>query len=147
MDAFEKNTERRGDCLIWTGSVTGAGYGQITVDGKRLYAHRYAWERANGPIPDGMSIDHREHCDTRCVEVKHLRIATHAQNIANRSGAQVNNKSTGVRNVKPNRKGFIVRIKKDGKERYFGTYPTIEEAAQVAREKRRELFGEFAGEG
>lgn len=106
-------------------------------------AHRFAWERENGPIPAGMVVDHRDHCNPACVEISHLREATIAQNIANRAGADRDNASTGVRNVYPNHDRFMVRIGK----KYIGTYLTLEEAATVAESARRELFGEFAGRG
>lgn len=145
-ESFAARTERRGECLIWTASKKG-GYGQIWTGSRVDLAHRYAWERENGPVPDGMVVDHREHCDRACVEVKHLRLATGGQNNANRAGANKSNASTGVRNVKPNGNGFEVAIQHQGKRRYFGTYPTVEEAAEVAEQKRAELFGEFAGKG
>src|SRR5699024_11332791 len=45
-------------CLIWTGVLDGSGYGRLRVNGRPVRAHRYAWEREHGPIPDGMFIDH-----------------------------------------------------------------------------------------
>lgn len=144
-EAFAARTERRGECLIWTGAVT-KNYGIIWVAGASRPAHVYAWERVNGSVPDGMLVDHRDHCDTRCVEVKHLRLATVGQNNSNRSGAMKRSR-TGVRNVSPSGAGFRVQIRKDGVLHQFGTYPTVEEAAKVAEEKRTELFGEFAGKG
>src|SRR5699024_9789742 len=67
-EAFAARTERQGDCLIWTGAKTG-GYGSIRVDGRAMGAHRYAWERENGPVPDGLVVDHYLFCDTACCEV------------------------------------------------------------------------------
>lgn len=142
---WDVSTERRGDCLIWTGDVQASGYGRIYVDGVRVPVHRYAWERANGPIPDGMVIDHTCHTPA-CVEASHLRPVTHARNMQNRSGAQ-RNSASGIRNVYRRKNGFAVQIQVNRKPVYFGTYATEREAAEVAEARRRELFGDFAGRG
>src|SRR5699024_11236648 len=55
-EAFARRTEWRGDCLFWPGSKTKHRNGRVYVNGKKQQAHRYAWERVNGPIPDGMFI-------------------------------------------------------------------------------------------
>lgn len=144
-ETFARRTRREGECLVWTGVLVGRGYGRFTVEGKAVMAHRYAWERVNGPVPEGMVVDHICH-NKSCVEIAHLRLATPGQNSANRSGAQKSHKSTGVRNVYPNKKGFRVTICKGRKLHHFGTYPTLDEAAKVADEKRREMFGEYAGD-
>lgn len=46
------------------------------------YAHRIVWEMHNGPIPEGMLIDHinGNAFDNRLLN---LRLATHAQNLQN----------------------------------------------------------------
>lgn len=60
-----------GPCLIYLGADNGNGYGQFRYNGRNGYAHRYAWERVNGDIPDGLTIDHL--CRVRrCVEVTHM---------------------------------------------------------------------------
>jgi hypothetical protein len=64
-----------GPCLIFTGADNGHGYGQFSYHGPRRtgYAHRYAWERVHGPIPEGLTIDHL--CRVRrCVELSHLEL-------------------------------------------------------------------------
>lgn len=62
-----------GPCLIFTGATNTGGYGQFRFNQRNGYAHRYAWERVNGPIPDGMTIDHL--CRVRrCVNVDHLEV-------------------------------------------------------------------------
>ena len=43
-ESFVGHTERRGECLIWTGYLKD-GYGQMRVGGRTTYAHHYAWER------------------------------------------------------------------------------------------------------
>ena len=69
-------------CLIWTGYVNPAGYGQIHVRGiGTMLIHRAVWEIHHGPIPPSMDICHS--CDNPpCVEDSHLSAAPHAQNMA-----------------------------------------------------------------
>lgn len=144
-DYFLSHTAWEKGCLIWTGGKTGNGYGLGSVEGKKKLAHRYAWERAKGPIPKGAFIDHI--CHTRaCVNVEHLRLTTNQQNTWNRSGATPDNVS-GFRNVARHGRGWRVVVTKDGVPHRFGTYPTVEEAAVVAEQARKDLFGDYAGRG
>ncbi len=70
-------------CLEWTASDDGkAGYGKLRWQGRMQYAHRLAWEDANGPVPEGMELRHRVCDNPPCIDVDHLAIGTHAQNIA-----------------------------------------------------------------
>ena len=70
---------RETDCLIWIGAANSKGYGCFGVDGVSQLAHRLVWEDVNGPIPDGMTIDHlcRVH---NCVKIDHLELVTQALN-------------------------------------------------------------------
>lgn len=54
-------------CWIWTACNRSDGYGDFTLDGKQINAHRYALELALGrSIPDGWKACHA--CDVRnCV--------------------------------------------------------------------------------
>ena len=141
--ALDDKTAPRGDCLVWTGNLDRAGYGLTKFKGKTVYVHRYAWERANGPIPDGMHIDHVCHT-TACIKVEHLRLATPTENARNRNGARADS-ATGVRGVFPDRGRFRVRVRADGVRRGFGTFDTLEEAREQAIKARAELFGTFSG--
>ena len=143
-EAFSVRTEWHGDCLVWVGSINASGYGQIKVEGRLVKAHRYAWERVNGPIADGMVIDHV--CWNRaCVNVDHLRLATPQQNRWNLSGAMKDRKHDLPRGVYHSREGYLAHVRAEGVRHYLGTYATPEEASAVAEAKRKELFGEFAG--
>lgn len=77
LDRFAPQIDKSGECWLWTGYRNQDGYG--TFGG--LGAHRIAWEREHGPIPAGMTIDHR--CRTRaCVRVDHLRLMTPSANFS-----------------------------------------------------------------
>lgn len=55
------------------------GYGEVLFRGRKMRAHRVAWERVNGPIPDGLVIDHV--CRERsCVNPDHLRAVSRRVN-------------------------------------------------------------------
>lgn len=61
-------------------ATAGKGYGQFWWRGKKQMAHRYSWERVNGPIPAGTQLDHM--CrNTFCVNPDHLQIVTQCENL------------------------------------------------------------------
>ena len=72
--------EREKGCIIWTGAVSGFGYGKINVDGDLLYVHRLAYEFAHGPVPEGLVVDHRCN-EKRCVNPDHLEAVTTYENL------------------------------------------------------------------
>jgi hypothetical protein len=63
------------------------GYVMHMVDGELKYEHRIVWENHNGPIPEGMQIDHinRIRDDNR---IENLRLVTPQQNHFNRSNVK-----------------------------------------------------------
>lgn len=85
-----------GPCWLWIGALTTWGYGLFRVDARTLVgAHRYAFERAYGPLPPGFEPDHRCHdwrtcpapepraCPHRaCVNPAHMRAVRRAGNNA-----------------------------------------------------------------
>lgn len=142
--AFAMRTERVNGCLLWVGAKTPGGYGAFRQAGTFYYAHRYAWERVNGKIPEGRVIDHACH-NRACVEIAHLRLATAEQNAWNKSGAYSNSR-TGVRNVSRTKYGtYYVQLHTGGDSYFLHGYADIESARRDAEALRAELFGEFAG--
>lgn len=69
-------------CWRWFGANNGKAEGKwYGIFGRpKMYAHRYAYERYVGPIPEGHVIDHR--CRHRwCVNPDHLKAVTNVMNL------------------------------------------------------------------
>lgn len=134
--------ERQGDCLVWTGRLVRGGYGIIKLqDGKTSKPiHKFVWEQEHGEVPFGLVVDHLCH-NRACCELTHLRVATNKQNAENRKGA-TRNAAVAIRGVSIHRKTgkFIAQVQHNNKRMYLGLYVTAEEAGEVARLKRLELF-------
>lgn len=142
VDRFWKYVDTTaGDCWLWTGGVSG-GYGLIREDApsrNKVGVHRLSYELANGPIPDGMVIDHRCHV-TLCVNPSHLRAVTSKQNREHVEGATRISKSgyLGVCEYIPG--WWRGKVKHLGQDHYTGRCGTPEEAAAACKALRNELF-------
>ena len=136
-ERFAARSSPSGGCTVWTGAKNQFGYGQIWTGERLVPAHRYAWERTNGPIPDGMVIDHL--CWNRaCVNVEHLRVVAQAQNNQNLSGARSDSKS-GVRGVRRHGNGWEARVQTGG-VKYSSKHPTLEDAEAWVTAMRTKLM-------
>lgn len=139
-ERFWKKVDKTGECWLWTAVCNSDHYGRFWHGGKMVLAHRVSYAWANGEIPEGMYVDHR--CHTRnCVRPDHLRLATHAQNLQNRRGAD-SDSATGVRGVHWDKRDqkFVAKVGLRGKKYLAGYFDTLEEAEAAVTAKRRELF-------
>lgn len=92
-ERFWAKTDRAGNCWLWTGSMDSCGYGMFKFDGSMRGAHRWAWQDANGPIPDGLEIDHL--CRVRnCVNPDHMECVSHAENVRRGDVGSLNRRKT-----------------------------------------------------
>lgn len=76
---FDAKVELGPDCWEWVGAISDTGYGSFGVAGRTHYAHRFAYERHKGGIPEGFDIDHL--CRNKaCVNPAHLDAVTRREN-------------------------------------------------------------------
>jgi len=105
------------------GGPVGNGYRRVGVGGKSLREHRIIYEMFNGPIPEGMDIDHINGVrdDNR---IENLRVVTRSENHHNRK--EVRGFCFDKREGK-----FRAEIMADGKKINLGFHET-EELARAA---------------
>jgi hypothetical protein len=115
-------------CVLWTGAKT-KGYGTIRTEppeSKHRNTHLVMWEMFNGPIPEGLELDHL--CRNRaCANVAHLEAIPHRENVLRGEGVAA----------------FNARKKECGEGHEYYDYPkqnprerrcrTCENAGQVRR--------------
>ena len=104
---------------------------------------RLVWFAVNGPIPQGMQINHINH-NTLDDKITNLELVTCQQNSWYRRKSKGN--TSGFKGVSYNKreKKYESRIRTAGKRIFLGYYYTPEEAARAYDEAAREYYGKFA---
>jgi hypothetical protein len=132
-------------CWLWTGAISSRGYGNFRgPNSRQVGAHIYSYELVNGPVPQGMFVDHACRVQ-RCVNPDHLAAKTNKENQENRGDqANADNLSTGVRGVHKytDRERYRVVVRHNGKAYYGGSFPLdqLAEAQAAAVSLRNDLF-------
>lgn len=120
------------------GGVKGNGYHMSNIGRGSYYTHRLIWTYFNGPIAEGLEIDHinRNPVDNR---ISNLRLVTRSQNNFNQS-LRSNNKS-GHRGVGwcATTGKWRARIKVDKSEKFLGYFDDKADAIIARQEAEREL--------
>ena len=79
-ERFWRMVQKTETCWLWVGWRDKDGYGLFTPIHKHVRSHRFAYEEANGPIPDGLQIDHL--CrNPPCVRPSHMEVVTAQTNV------------------------------------------------------------------
>lgn len=74
---------RSGKVAGWKEKRSNGFYWRVSVNGKTRYCHQIVWELRNGPVPEGMSVDHIDR-NTENNRIENLRLASSTLQIRNR---------------------------------------------------------------
>ncbi len=115
------------------GAPCGKGYRVVPCSGKSKYVHHVVWEAFNGPIPNGLVIDHinSNRADNR---LENLRLCTPSLNSLYRTeeGVWISSKKGG--------KQYGAMLEGGKKRHWLGSYDTYEEAKEIYDLAKLELI-------
>ena len=126
---FDRGPARKGDLA---GGPRQDGYWRVSVSNKQIRLHRVIWEMHNGPIPDGLVIDHIDR-DISNNRIENLRAVTIKQNSHNCN-------QRGIWYSKKNNR-WRARITVDGNEIHLGWHKTEKEARQAYVDGKEKYHG------
>ncbi len=125
-----RNRTKIGDLV---GSPNGSGYLKFQYLQENFLVHRVIWEMHNGPIPEGMQVDHIWH-DKLDNRIENLRLVTVLDNHRNRAKSPKN--TSGVTGVCWNKRdsNWLASITIKGKRKHLGTFDDLNEAAKARKD-------------
>lgn len=141
---WKKYINPRGKLGSQAGYINDGGYLLISIDNKRFRAHRLAWFYVYGEWPE-YDIDHKNgiRSDNR---IGNLRKSTRSQNLCNKK-VSVKSK-TGIKGVIWDKCNNAYRAQVELKGRKITRYVhSLSEAAELVKEMRDKLHGEFTNHG
>lgn len=123
------------------GVVNTAGYKVVNIKGKIYLIHRIIWEMFNGPIPEGMQIDHIDR-NRLNNHLWNLRLVTPEGNSHNLSKMKNNTSGvTGVHKVvRGNNEYWAARIDFKGKGKHLGYFKHFEDAVAARKQAEKDLW-------
>lgn len=80
-DRIAAKIQQSETCWIWQGLINNNGYGVTGIGQRKIYVHRWMYERFKGAIPPKLEIDHLCRIP-RCVRPDHLEAVSHRDNMA-----------------------------------------------------------------
>ena len=113
------------------GSYTTKGYRVVRIDGCLYKEHRVIWVMNNGPIPDGLDVDHIDR-NTSNNKLNNLRLASRSLNLINKN-------SKGVTYDKSRNK-WKAQLTFRGKQVLNKRFDSYEEALSVYEITKEHLF-------
>lgn len=90
---YISNTDESG-CWHWLGGKSRKGYGHFQLGTRKgVRAHRFVYEQLEGPIPEGLQLDHL--CRNRtCCNPAHLEPVTLQENVSRGLTGKVNHRNS-----------------------------------------------------
>lgn len=112
----------------------------------RFWMHRVVWENVHGQIPDGMTIDHREHGEYGGLDnrLSNLRLASFKDQQGNKRKAP--NTSSRFKGVcwDKSRNVWLAKIYIDNTYTHIGRFDSEADAANAYNVAALSHFGDFA---
>ena len=124
------------------GWLSGCGRFYIKIDRKSYAVHRLAWLYTYGSFPE-TDIDHKN-MNPQDNRLSNLRVATRAQNQANKTVSPSNKCGIKGVNAKKGTSKFVAQISYQGKKHHLGIYDTPEQAGLAYQTKSADFYGEFS---
>ncbi len=94
IETFMSRVEKTNTCWLWTAGKNGDGYGNWSLNGRNINAHRASYILFVGEIPNGLHVCHN--CDNpSCVNPDHLWLGTYKDNAQDRARKGRNNSRKG----------------------------------------------------
>lgn len=124
------------------GSKKDDGYVMISINKELFSRSHLVFIMHNGEIPDGFEIDHID-TNRSNDNFENLRLATRVQQEYNKPVLK-EKKSKLPKGVIVNGKGFIAKIRYQGKRFSLGTFPTPLLASIAYNEASKKYHGEFS---